>query len=100
MDSCADIYAYAQQGCNGAGFQPFPGYPYLAQLATRPEYRAFADAMAGELTREWISFDGANGGDDDPKSEANQDNERIEELTKAIDRFGLKNVFKLAAETP
>lgn len=98
MDSCADIYAYAQQGCNGAGFQPFPGYPYLAQLATRPEYRAFADAMAGELTREWISFDGANGGDDDPKSDANQDNERIEELTKAIDRLGLKNVFKLAAQ--
>ena len=98
MDSCADIYAYAQQGCNGAGFQPFPGYPYLAQLATRPEYRAFADAMAGELTREWISVDGANGGDDDPKSDANQDNERIEELTKAIDRLGLKNVFKLAAQ--
>lgn len=98
MDSCADIYAYAQQGCNGAGFQPFPGYPYLAQLATRPEYRAFADAMAGELTREWISFDGANGGDDGPKSDANQDNERIEELTKAIDRLGLKNVFKLAAQ--
>ena len=98
MDSCADIYAYAQHGCNGAGFQPFPGYPYLAQLATRPEYRAFADAMAGELTREWISFDGANGGTDDAQSDANQDNERIEELTKAIDRFGLKNIFKLAAQ--
>lgn len=98
MDSCGDIYAYAQQGCSGAGFQPFPGYPYLAQLATRPEYRAFADAMSGELTREWISFDGANGGPNEPKGEANQDNQRIEELKKEIERLGLQNVFKLAAQ--
>ncbi len=34
----------------------FPGYPYLSQLATRPEYRAFASTFATEMTRKWIAF--------------------------------------------
>jgi hypothetical protein len=44
----AQLAAYINAG--------FPGFPYLAQLATRAEYRSFASTMATEVTREWIEF--------------------------------------------
>ncbi len=36
----------------------FPGYPYLAELAQRPEYRTFSETIATEMTRKWIDFSG------------------------------------------
>lgn len=46
-------YAFAQHLFPGGGF---PGFPFLSQLATRAEYRAFASTMSTEVTREWIEF--------------------------------------------
>ncbi|MUG77301.1 DUF1073 domain-containing protein [Commensalibacter melissae] len=34
----------------------FPGYPYLAQLSLRGEYRIIIETRAEEATREWIRF--------------------------------------------
>ncbi|MDI2091672.1 DUF1073 domain-containing protein [Commensalibacter oyaizuii] len=34
----------------------FPGYPYLAQLSLRGEYRMIVETRAEEATREWITF--------------------------------------------
>lgn len=34
----------------------FLGYPYLSELAQRPEYRTFAETIADEMTRKWIEF--------------------------------------------
>lgn len=93
MDSCAATYEYASASLP-MDFKPFPGYPYLANLSTRTEYRAFAATMSSELFREWITFSGANTGSPD----AIQDEERIGQLEDAIRRHNLQGVFRLAAE--
>ena len=86
MDSNA--YTYAQQGITGGGF---PGYPYLSNLATRAEYRAFASALATELTREWIELTSSS---DDADSKADKI-KGIEDELKALD---VRGVIQRAAE--
>ena len=34
----------------------FPGYPHLAELAQRAEYRPMVEVIATEATREWVTF--------------------------------------------
>lgn len=90
MDYAPGVYDFASQ-CFGADFHGFPGYPYLANLATRAEYRAFASTMASELFREGIKISS--------KTDANkkQDNPRISELEDAIKEFNLMHVFQTVA---
>lgn len=90
MDYAPGVYDFASQ-CFGADFQGFPGYPYLANLATRAEYRSFASTMASELFREGIKL---NSKTDADKS---QDNPRIAELEEAIKEFNLMHVFQTVA---
>lgn len=35
----------------------FLGYPFLSQLAQRPEYRVISETIADDCTRKWIDFD-------------------------------------------
>lgn len=35
----------------------FLGYPYLAELAQRPEYRIVSETIADDATRKWIDFE-------------------------------------------
>jgi uncharacterized protein len=35
----------------------FFGYPYLAELAQRPEYRVISETIADDATRKWIDFE-------------------------------------------
>lgn len=92
MDYAPGVYEFAAQ-CfgNDPDFNGFPGYPYLANLATRAEYRAFASTMASELFREGIKLSSKT--DADKK----QDNPRIAELEKAIQEFNLLHVFQTVA---
>jgi hypothetical protein len=90
MDYAPGIYDFASLSL-GADFQGFPGYPYLANLATRAEYRAFASTMASELTREWIKIKSIN---DEDQS---QDHDRIAELEKAIEEHNLRGIIQTAA---
>jgi hypothetical protein len=62
----------------------FPGYPYLAELAQRSEYRAPIEAIANELTREWVKL---TGGDETKR-------DRLNEL---MIEFGVREKFRLAA---
>ena len=90
MDYAPGVYDFASQ-CMGADFSGFPGYPYLANLSTRAEYRAFASTMASELFREGIKLSS--------KTDANkkQDNPRIAELEDSIREFNLMHVFQTVA---
>lgn len=92
MDYAPGIYDY--MNLSSGGFQPFVGYPYLANLATRPEYRTFADVISSEMTREWIKFKGAS--DTEGDGQAEQDKLRIPQLEEAIKKLGLKEIFKTA----
>lgn len=91
MDYAPGVYDFASQ-CFGADFQGFPGYPYLANLATRAEYRAFASTMASELFREGIKLSSKTDAD------KAQDNPRIAELEGAMKEFNLLGVLQASAE--
>lgn len=91
MDYNPGVYEYAQALVGSGDFQGFPGYPYLAGLSTRAEYRAFASTMASELFRQWIKIHSKNADDQA------QDNPRITELEQAIEKFDLLGVFQRAA---
>jgi phage-related protein (TIGR01555 family) len=91
----ADNIAYSFFGdnfCNYGGYG-YPGYQYLAELTTRPEYRAFSDANALEITREWITIHSTSA--DKADKEVNKKIEIIEQKLKELD---LRNTIKLAAE--
>lgn len=74
---------YAVSGINAGGFVEsyateglvFLGYPYLSELAQRPEYRVMSETIADDATRRWIGFDvtGDATQQDDAKRQAAKD---------------------------
>lgn len=85
MDATA--YAYAGETYGAAGF---PGYPYLVNLSTRSEFRAFAAALSTELTREWIELTSA--------SEDGEASTKLPEIEAELKRLNVRGVFQKAAE--
>jgi hypothetical protein len=85
-------YTYAQS-CYGINdfLTGFPGYPYLAQLTTRAEYRLFASALSTELTREWITLTSSETAGDETK-------DKINKLNQEIKRYKLQDRIRTAAE--
>jgi uncharacterized protein len=73
---------------NTAGF---PGYPHLAFLATRAEYRAMSAALSKEMTREWITLNSS-------ETDGEATKKKITELTKKIEDIGLQQVIQRAIE--
>jgi len=72
----------------------FPGYPFLSELAQRPEYDAFSDIIATEMTRKWIKFSGRNAkpGETDDKADD------IQELESFMDDLGVRDAYKQFAK--
>jgi phage-related protein (TIGR01555 family) len=66
----------------------FPGYPWLAELAQRSEYRQPVETTAKEMTRKWITLKSNGKGD---KSE------RIGEIEDEFRRFNVQELFRKAA---
>lgn len=73
------------------GAAGFPGYPHLAFLATRSEYRAMSRALSTELTREWLTITSTESAGDSTKN-------KVTELTKKLEDIKLKEVIQRAAE--
>jgi len=67
----------------------FPGYPYLAQLTQRPEYRRGVEIIAREMTREWLTFTASGDGDHGDK---------LAKLEAAFKRLNVQDCFRRAAE--
>ena len=84
----AGLYDYAQEGLFGEGLG-FLGYPYLAELAQRSEYRRFSEIIAKEMTRKWIKLTAV--GDEDKT-------ERLAGINAGFDKFKVRDVFRAAAE--
>ena len=98
-DSGADGYGLSYnyaRGQAGIGWVGFPGYPYLANLSTRAEFRMFAQAIGTALTREWIVLNSTDTDGDQAKAETVQ--QKITELTEEIRKIGLREAIQLAAE--
>jgi phage-related protein (TIGR01555 family) len=82
------VYDFARAGAfqEGIGFM---GYPYLAELAQRPEYRKIAEVLAEEMVREWIKIT-AKGEDD--KSD------KISKIEEELERLNVRHIFRRATE--
>lgn len=90
MDSTPYDALNAAYGGYGYGdFDSFPGYPYLATLAQKPEYRKMVGTIAEEMTRKWIKLKTV--GDEDKA-------DRVKQLEEAMKRFKVRERFKEAAE--
>lgn len=64
-------FAVVASGIIGQSFQEglqFLGYPFLSELAQRPEYRIIVETISGEMCRKWIKFT-ATGDDSSVKAE-------------------------------
>ncbi len=87
-----DSTPYGSPGYAGmtTGQSGFPGYPYLAQLTQRPEFRKMVDVFAKEMTRKWISLTSV--GEEDKS-------EKIAVLEQALKTYKVREVFKKAIET-
>ncbi|WAH52605.1 DUF1073 domain-containing protein [Pseudescherichia vulneris] len=81
-DAYASGYAYGN-------LDSFPGYPYLAMMAQKPEYRKMVGTLAEEMTRKWIKIKTV--GDDDKS-------DRVKQLYDALERFSVRDKFREAAE--
>ena len=82
-------WRYAQMAYGG--MNGFAGYQYLAMLATRAEFRAFASSLSTELTREWITLNSSETAGEGTKK-------KITELEAAMKEFHVQHVIQLAAE--
>lgn len=86
MDSipgAADFAAYATQQAYHEGLG-FLGYPYLAELSQRAEYRHVASIWAEHCTRKWIKLSG-------PKT-------KVEDLKAELERLAVRELFRDAIE--
>lgn len=91
MDSCSLAFTSGMFPV-GSSIQGFPGFPYLSNLATRAEYRAFASVLSTEVTREWIKFTDAS------EDEDNRTSEKIKMLEAEFKRLNVRGVFQKAVE--
>jgi uncharacterized protein len=88
-DSACDAnFRWALGGLFAEGLG-FLGYPYLAELTQRPEYRRPAEILAKEMTRKWIRLLGT--GDDDKS-------EKIARIEAEMNRLGVQAAFRKVAE--
>jgi uncharacterized protein len=67
----------------------FLGYPYLAELAQRPEYRVINETIATEMTRKWIKLQAV--GEEDKT-------EKIKAIEDEFTRLGVKDAFRKGLE--
>lgn len=92
------VYAWAVNGALREGLG-FLGYPYLAELTQRPEYRRISEILAKEMTREWITLT-AGGVSASKGKGAGQEAKakKIAQLENAMRDFDVQRLFRQAAE--
>jgi len=73
--------SYSQAVSEGLGFL---GYPYLAELSQRAEYRKIVSIWAEHCTRKWIKLKG--------------DKEKIKKIEEELQRLDVKELFRKAIE--
>jgi len=81
--SIASIYSWAVAGAFSEGLG-FLGYPYLAELTQRPEYRRISEIYAAEATRKGVKFSG--------------DEKRIDAIEKRMKELKVWSVLREVVE--
>lgn len=92
-------YGYGDAGAYGEGIG-FMGYPYLAELTQRAEYRVISEIHAQEMTRKWIelTYDGDAKGEDKLKAiEQWMDEHRVQAAFRKVKEqdgfFGRSQIY-------
>ena len=91
----ADMAAYYASGAANGSISEgvaFQGYPFLAELAQRPEYRRASEIVAMEMTRKWGRI--VSTGDEE---EADRKTDRIKQISAELARLGAQKVFRKVA---
>ncbi len=90
MDSTP--YDYLNNTFSGDGYWAgsFPGYPWLAAQAQRPEYRKISSAIAEEMTRKWIKIQATGDANHGDLSKV------VNRLTELVKVYKLKDRFREA----
>lgn len=83
MPGTADISAYAAQQAYSEGLG-FLGYPYLAELSQRAEYRHVASIWAEHCTRKWIKIVGPDA--------------KVKAIKAEMQRLAVRELFREAIE--
>ena len=87
-DLCAiNQWAGAQYGALGWDGIRFIGYPALAELAQRAEYRRISESYAKEATRKWLRL--INVGKDDKL-------DKIAAINHALKKYRVRDIFRQA----
>ena len=68
----------------------FVGYPYLAELTQRAEYRRPAEILAKEMTRKWMRLTSI--------SSEETSKEKIDQINEEFDRLNVRLLFQKAQE--
>jgi len=84
-----DLYAYASQESTFAEGVGFVGFPQLAALTQRAEYRRPSEVLAKEMTREWIKLHAT--GEEDKT-------EKLAKIEAEMKRLGVQDIFCKATE--
>ena len=84
-----DSYEWARNSGLWSEGLGFLGYPYLAELTQRAEYRRPSEIIAREMTRKWIRLQAT--GDEDKT-------EKIEQIKAEMERLDVRGVFRRALE--
>ena len=87
-DAIAPFYDYAGQFSFGYG-ETWPGFPVLAELLQRAEYRTIIETRAKEMTRKWIKLTYKG---DKP------DSDRVEGVERGLEAFKVRDLFRKVAE--
>ena len=89
LDSAMNAtFGYAGSDAFSEGLS-FMGYPYLAELTQRAEYRRPSEILAKEMTRKWIRLQAT--GDEDKA-------DKLREIEAEFKRLGVQDAFRRAAE--
>lgn len=91
-EGLSGLYGWAGNYGGMAGMSEglyFPGYPYLAELTQRPEYRRGSEIIAREMTRKWIKLTA--------KGEADK-SKKLAALEDAMKLLKVQDLFRRAAE--
>lgn len=84
-----NAFAYATINAAFAEGLQFLGYPYLAELTQRPEYRRPCETLAKEMTRKWITVTAT--GDDDKT-------DKVKQIEAELKRLKVQELFCTAIE--
>lgn len=89
MDSELDAAAMSSAGFGDYGEGIFwLGYPYLAELTQRAEYRRITETIAREMTRAWIKLTKTGG----------KDERRVEIIDRELGNHKIQDKFRRLAE--